>query len=158
MFYNLSYISIAINMIFLVVILLVSLVRMPGPHPRYRRAPGVLDGMRNVWDWVPLGWHWEMVSGVRRLERNPGLVVDPDLLWWRSRGPQSVRREPASEEVVHRRIREEDDHVRRYMAALDVGYYSLWQVLPGSHPSYKWVIVPSLWVSTASRSRRRLLF
>ena len=102
---------------------------MPGPHPRYRRAPGVLDGMRNVLDWAPPGWHWEVVSGVRRLARNPGLVVDPDLLWWRSRGPQSVRREPTPEEVVRRRISEEDDHVRRYMSALDAGYYSLWQVL-----------------------------
>src|SRR3954469_10929294 len=111
MFYNLSYISIAINMIFLVVILLVSLVRMPGPHPRYRRAPGVLDGTRNVWDWAPPGWHWEVVSGVRRLARNSGLVVDQDLLWWRSRGPQSVRREPPPpQKVVRRRIREEDDH------------------------------------------------
>ena len=72
---------------------------MPGPHPRYRRAPGVLDGMR-VLDWAPPRWHWEVLSGVRRLARNPGLVVDPDLLWWRSRGPQSVRREPAPEEVV----------------------------------------------------------
>ena len=96
---------------------------------------------------------------MRRLARNPDLFVNPDLLWWRSRGPQSVRREPAPEEVVRRRIREEDDHVRRYMAALDdAGYYSLWQVLQGSHPSYEWVMVPSLWVSTASRSRRRLLF
>ena len=111
-----------------------------------------------VLDWAPPGWHWEVVSGVRRLARNPGLVVDPDLLWWRSRGPQSVRREPVPEEVVRRHIREEDDHVRRYMAALDAGYYSLWQVLQGSHPSYEWVMVPSLWVSTASRSRRRLLF
>src|ERR1041385_8327658 len=63
-----------------------------------------------------------------------------------------VRREPASEEVVRRRIREEDDHVRRYMAALDAGYYSLWQVLQGSHPSYEWVMVPSLWVSTKRRN------
>src|SRR4051812_47398971 len=98
---------------------------MPGPHPRYHRAPGVLDGMQNVRDWALSGWHWELVSGVGRLARNPGLFVDPNLLCWRSRGPQSVRREPALEEVVRRRIREEDDHVRRYMAALDVGYYSL---------------------------------
>src|SRR4051812_9232213 len=49
---------------------------MPGPHPRYRRASGLLDGMR-VLDWAPPGWHWEVVSGVRRLARNPGLVVDP---------------------------------------------------------------------------------
>src|ERR1044071_6388015 len=105
---------------------------MTGPHPRYRRASGVLDGMR-VLEWAPPGWHWEVVSGVRRLARNPGLVVDLDLLWWRSRGPQSVRREPAPEEVVRRRIREEDDHVRRYMAALgDAGYYVFWTVLQGS--------------------------
>ena len=39
------------------------------------------------------------------------------------------------------------------MAALDAGYYSLWKVLPGSHPSYEWVMVPSLWVSVAPRLR-----
>ena len=97
---------------------------MPGPHPRYRRAPGVLDEIHNVWDWAPPGWHRELVYGVRRLARNPGLVVDPDLIWWWSRGPRSVRREPTLEEVVRRRIREEDDHVRRYMTALNAGYYS----------------------------------
>ena len=131
---------------------------MPGPHPRNRRAPGLLDGMRTVRDWAPPGWHWEVISGVRCLVRNSGLVVDPDLLWWRSRGPQSVQREPAPEEVVRRRVREEDEHVRRYMVALDAGYSSTWQVLQGSHPSYEWVMVPSLWVSTARRSRRRLLY
>ena len=42
--------------------------------------------------------------------RNPGDVVDPDLLWWQSRGARSVQREPGPEEVVRRRIREEDEH------------------------------------------------
>ena len=50
----------------------------------------------------------------------PGPVVDPNLVWWRSCGPVSVRREPAPPEVVHRRVREEDEHVHRYMAAMDV--------------------------------------
>ena len=56
---------------------------------------------------------------MRSLVRNPGIVIEPDLLWWRSRGPGSVQREPAPEEVVRRRVREEDDHVRRYMVMLD---------------------------------------
>ena len=55
--------------------------------------------------------------------RNPasGPVVDPDLRWWCSRGPHSVQREPAPPEVVRRRVREEDEHIHRYMAAMDVG-------------------------------------
>ena len=55
--------------------------------------------------------------------RNPaaGPVVDPDLVWWRSRGPVSARREPAQPEVVRRRVREEDEHVHRYMVALEGG-------------------------------------
>ena len=87
----------------------------------------------------------------RRLVRNPapGPVVDPELLWWRSRGPLSVRREPAPPEMERRRVREEDEHVRLYMAAMDVRFSNTWQVLRGSHPSYDPVMVPSLWVSTA---------
>ena len=83
--------------------------------------------------------------------RNPasGPVVDTDLLWWRSRGPLSVRREPAPPEVVRHRVREEDEHVHRYMAAMDVRFSNTWQVLLGDHPSYDPVMVPSLWVSTA---------
>ena len=58
--------------------------------------------------------------------RNPasGPVVDPDLLWWRLRGPLSVRRESAPPEVVRRRVREEDEHVHRYMVALEGGRFS----------------------------------
>ena len=70
---------------------------MPGPHPRLRRGgEHLLDGMRNVWDWAPPGWHWEVLpSGQHNLVRNLGPVIDPELLWWQSHGPQSVQREPA---------------------------------------------------------------
>ena len=132
---------------------------MPGPHPRSRLGSDNLLERRDVRDWAPPGWHWEVVSGARRLVRNPGLVVDPELLWWRSHGPQSVQREPSSEEVVRRRVREEDEHVRCYMVALDARFSSTWQVLQGSHPSYEFVMVPSLWVFTARGSapnRRRV--
>ena len=132
---------------------------MPGPHPRRRLRSENLLERRDVRDWAPPGWHWEVVSGARRLVRNPGLVVDPELLWWRSRGPQSVQREPAPEKMVRRCVREEDEHVCRYMVALDARFSSTWQVLQGSHPSYEFVMVPSLWVFTARGSapgRRRV--
>ena len=71
---------------------------MLGPHPRRRPVrDDVLLQRTHVRDWAPPGWHWEVLpSGARRLVRNPtpSPVVDPDLLWWRSRGPLSVRREP----------------------------------------------------------------
>ena len=124
---------------------------MPRP-PRRGGSGTVLDQMLmmgEVWDWAPPGWHWEVLSsGARTLVRNPGPVVDPDLLWWRSRGPRSVRREPAPEEVVARRIREEDEHVRRYLHVLDTMYRNGWSVMQGSHVSYDLVIVPWLWVFT----------
>ena len=85
--------------------------------------------------------------------RNPGPVVDPELLWWHSHGPLSVRRELALSEVVRRRVREEDEHVRRYMAAMDVRFSNTWQVLWGDERSYDPVMVPSLWVSTARAPR-----
>jgi hypothetical protein len=128
---------------------------MPEPHPR-RRLGGTDRGLGSaghVRDWAPPGWHWEVLpSGARRLVRKQGLVVDPELLWWRSRGPLSVQREPAPEEVVRRRVREEDEHVRRYMVALDVRFSNTWQFLQGSHPSYDPVMVPSVWVFTARGS------
>src|SRR4051812_13549257 len=99
---------------------------MPGPHPRRRTVrDDVLLQRTHVWDWAPLGWHWEVLpSGVSHLVRNPapGPVIDPELLWWRSRGPLLVRREPSLPEVVHRHVREEDEHVSRYMAAMDVRF------------------------------------
>ena len=83
--------------------------------------------------------------------RNPtsGPVVDPDLLWWRSRGPHSVQRQPAPPEVVRRRVREEDEHVHRYMAAMNVRFSNTWQVLWADDWRYDPVMVPSLWVSIA---------
>ena len=129
---------------------------MPGPHPRRRPVrDDVLLQRTHVRDWAPPGWHWEVLpSGARRLVRNPapGPVVDPHLLWWHSRGPLSVWREPALPEVVRRRVREEDEHVHRYMVAMDVRFSNTWQVLLGDHPSYDPVMVPSLWVSTARTS------
>jgi hypothetical protein len=78
------------------------------------------DQMGDVRDWAPPGWHWEVSPvGVRSLVRNPGRVVNPDLLWWRSHGPGAVQREAAPEEVVRRRIKKEDEHVRRYLYLLD---------------------------------------
>ena len=57
---------------------------MPGPHPCPRRVGDhPFDRMGDVRDWAPPGWHWEVLSEARRLVRNPGPVVDPDLLWWR---------------------------------------------------------------------------
>ena len=50
-------------------------------------------------------------------------VVDPNLLWWRSRGPVKVLRLSDTTEVVCHRVSEEDDHVRRYMVALDGRFF-----------------------------------
>jgi hypothetical protein len=77
--------------------------------------------------------------------RNPGRVVDPDLLSWRSRRPGAVQREAAPEEVVRQRIREEDEHVRRYLYLLDRFPDRTWSILQGSHISYDPVSVPYLW-------------
>ena len=46
-------------------------------------------------------------------------VVDPILVWWRSRGPVRVPRLPDTAEVVRHRVSEEDENVRRYMVALE---------------------------------------
>ena len=95
------------------------------------------------------------MSGTRRLVWNPGDVVDPDLVWWKSRGPHSVQREPAPEEVVRRRIREENEHVSRYVFMLDTSavYDSRWMYLrrDPSHVSIDPVMVPALWVRGAGR-------
>ena len=126
---------------------------MPGPHSR--RRP-VRDDVRltHVRDWAPPGWHWEVLpSGAHRLLRNPGPVVDPHLLWCCSRGPLSMRREPAQAEVVRRRVREEDEHVHRYMAAMDdIRFSTTWRVLWADDRRYDPVMVPSLWVCTARAS------
>ena len=60
-------------------------------------------------------------------------------------------------EVVRHRVSEEDEHVRRYMVALEGRFDNICQVLQGSHWSYDPVIVPYLWVSTARDDTRRAL-
>ena len=84
-------------------------------------------------------------------------VIDPNLLWWRSRGPVTVQRLEDSAELVHHRVSEEDAHVRRYLVALEHRFSNTWQVLQASHWSYDPVMVPSLWVSTARADTRRVL-
>ena len=71
-------------------------------------------------------------------------VVDPNLLWWRSRGPVTVQRLEDPAEVVHHRVNEEDVLIRRYLFALEHRFSNTWQVLQGSHWSYDSVMVPSL--------------
>jgi len=118
----------------------------------------LLSNRGSVRDWAPPGWHWEVLpSGTRSLVRIPGDVVDPDLVWWKSRGPNAVEREPAPDAVVRRRIREEDEHVRRYLTLLERQYCNIWQVLQRVpfHPSYVPVMVPALWVRCAPRSAPR---
>ena len=99
----------------------------------------LLDQRGDVQEWAPPGWHWQVLpSGTRSLVRNPGDVVDPDLLWWQSRGPRSV-------------------HVRRYMYLLDRHYSNRWSFLQRVpyHVSYDPVRVPSLWMRSAGGSAPR---
>ena len=132
---------------------------MPIPHPRRRVGGGrhLLDQIGHVRDWAPPGWYWEALpTGGRRLVRSQP-VVDPNLLWWRSRGPVTVPRLPDTAEVVRHRVSEEDEHVRRYMAAMDVRFSNTWQVLWADDRRYDPVMVPSLWVSTARADTCRVL-
>ena len=69
----------------------------------------------------------------------------------------TVPRLPDTTKVVHHRVSEEDEHVRRYMVALEGRFDNTWQVLQGSHWSYDPVMVPYLWVSTARADTRRAL-
>ena len=129
------------------------------PHPRCQVGGEHLrHQMGHVRDWAPPGWYWEALpTGGRRLVRSQP-VVDPNLLWWRSRGPVTIERLEDSAEVVRHRVSEEDVHVRRYLFVLEHRPFSnTWQVLRGSHWSYDPVMVPSLWVSTARADTRRVL-
>jgi hypothetical protein len=56
------------------------------------------------------------------------------------------------EEVVHRRIREKDEHVRCYLYLLDRFPDRAWSILLGSHISYDPVSVPYLWFVSARGS------
>ena len=132
---------------------------MPIPHPRRRLGRGGwLDQSGHVRDWAPPGWYWEALpTGGHRLVRSQP-VVDPNLLWWRSRGPVTIQRLEDSVVVVRHRVSEEDAHVRCYLFALEHRPFSnTWQVLRGSNWSYDPVMVPSLWVSTARADNRRAL-
>ena len=105
------------------------------PHPRHRVGGGrhLLDQMGHVRDCSLPGWYWEALpTGGRRLVRSQP-VVDPNLLWWRSRGLVTIQRLEDSAEVVHHRVSEEDAHVRCYLFALEHKFSNTWQVLQGSH-------------------------
>jgi hypothetical protein len=127
------------------------------------RGSHILDGITNVDEWAPLGWHWEVLaSGARSLVRNPGDIRDPDLVWWRHHGPGFDPREPAAEEDIHHRIREENNHVQRYMSLLlepRIYMDTLWQILyrvPNPQMSYLPVRVPSLWIRCAISGPRHM--
>ena len=125
---------------------------MPIPHPHRRLGEGGLDQRGHVRDWALPGWFWDVLpSGGSQP------VVDPILVWWRSRGPVTVPRLPDTAEVVRHRVSAEDQHVRRYMVALEGRFDNTWQVLQGSHWSYDPMMVPYLWVSTARVDTRREL-
>ena len=131
---------------------------MPIPHPRRRLGGGGrLDQRGHVRDWAPRGWYWEALptGGCSLVRSQP--VVDPNLLWWQSHGLVTVYRLEDPTEVVRHRVSEEDEHVRRYMDALEGRFSNTWQVLQGSHWSYDPVMVPYLWVSTARIDTRRAL-
>ena len=66
-------------------------------------------------------------------------------------------RHPDTTEVVRHRVSEEDEHVHRYMVALEGRFDNTWQILQGSHWSYDPVMIPYLWMSTAHDDTRRAL-
>src|SRR4051812_43294829 len=103
---------------------------MPILHPRRRLGEGhLLDQIGHVRDWASPGWYWEALpTGVRRLVRSQP-VVDPNLVWWRSRGPVTVQRLEDAAEVVRHHVREENAHVCRYLFELEHGFSNTWQVL-----------------------------
>ena len=122
------------------------------PHQRLQ-GNDPLSNAGRVRDWAPPGWHWEVLpTGIRSLVRNQGPVIDPDLLLWPSCGPQSFQRVVAPQEVIQRCVREDNEHVRRFMVALETRSSNTWQFLQGSHPSFSHVMVPSLWVFTTRGS------
>ena len=69
----------------------------------------------------------------------------------------TVQRLEDRAEVVRHRVSEEDEHIRRYMVALEGRFSNTWEVLQGSHWSYDLVMVPSLWVSTTRADTSRSL-
>ena len=136
---------------------------MPRPHPRLQRGAHLLDDIGDVRDWAPPGWHWEVSpSGGRSLMRISGPATDPDHIWWQPMGPGPnqywCQRERAPKEVVRHRIREEDAHIRRYLAELDRNYSNTWsfiQRVPNPNMSFAPVRVPYIWACSAPRSGPR---
>ena len=111
-----------------------------------------LDG--DVRDWHPPGWHWEVLpSGARTLVRDPGSIVDPDLLWWY--WPRNVQRAPAPEEVVRRHIREEAEHVLRYMYLFNNTNNRRWSLLQNPYDASESLMVPALWKQSIRGSAPR---
>ena len=103
---------------------------MPIPHPRRRLDGGhLLDQMGHLRDWAPSGWYWEALAAEGRNLMRSQPVMDPNLLWWWSRGPVMVQRLEDPAEVVRHRVSEEDVHVRRYLFALEHMFSNTWQVL-----------------------------
>ena len=84
---------------------------------------------------------------------DPGDIVDPDLMWWQSRGPRSVQRELAPEVVVRRRIREKDEHVHRYVYLLDRQYDSRWSFFQRVPPHMSYDTVRGSFSLDAQRGR-----
>jgi hypothetical protein len=114
--------------------------------------------VRHVRDWAPPGWHWVVLpSGQRRLLRVTGPAADPDRLWWYSHGPAAVQREEATTDEILRRIRQEDEHVRRYEWVLEREYSNTWvfSTRVPYHFTYNHVWVPSLWHRCRPRETRR---
>ena len=98
----------------------------------------------------------------RRALRPAGVCAEEDGVDARREGgggARSFQREPTPPEEVAQRIAAEDEHVRRYMYALDTMLYRTgWSVMQGSHVSYAPVTVPWLWGFTRRGSgpgRRR---
>ena len=84
---------------------------------------------------------------------DPGRIVDPDLLWWY--WPRNVQRAPAPEEVVRRRIREEDEHVLRYMYLFDNTNNRRWSLLQNPYDASESLMVPALWKQSVRGSAPR---
>ena len=92
---------------------------MPIPHPRRRLGGGLLLEPRgDVRDWAPLGWYWVVLPSSERSIVRSQPVVDLELLWWRSRGPASVKRLESPAQVVQHRVTEENAHVHLYLVSL----------------------------------------
>ena len=78
---------------------------MPIPHPRCRVGGGrhLLDQIGHVRDWALPGWYWEVLPSEGRSLVRSQPVVDPNLVWWQSRGTVTMARLLDTAEVVRQR-------------------------------------------------------